>query len=268
MSLIKTDPREVFSCGIFYALIYGSTTLSNLYLASMSVDRSVMVLYPARYRLIVTRSRVIIRIIVIYVIMMIVAIPHHFYFTYEPKTTLFFCSFHSWVNKRQIRIWSFVRVVIFVLIPSIITCISSFILFHNRCKYQRIHKTSSPTSRLMFRHSVLVFFVSLVILFSLLPTCILGVFTVYDEFVRYDNYCLTRWKVYKILLNCSLILAVINYSMKFYIHLIISTLFRERFIQFITRKSPKKTSRANSENKNEQHLLPSATQNKTEPVEI
>ena len=270
MSWIKIDPRDIFSCGIFYCIVFGSTTLSNLYMASMSADRSIMILYPTRYRLIVTRTRVMIRIIIMLIIILLLGIPHHIYFTYNPKTTLFFCSFHEWVNKRRTRIWSFARGAIFVLIPSIITCISSFILFHNRLKHKRIHKSSSQASRLMFRHSILVFLVSLVILLSLLPTCIIGVFIAYDELIRGDDKnCVARWKMYRTLLNCSLMLAVINYSMKFYIHLIISTSFREHFIQFITRKPPKRPSQGNSENKNEQRLLPSATtQNKTDPVEI
>ncbi|CAF3431716.1 unnamed protein product [Rotaria socialis] len=31
MSLIKYDPREIFSCGIYYSIFIGSTTLLTLY---------------------------------------------------------------------------------------------------------------------------------------------------------------------------------------------------------------------------------------------
>ncbi|CAF1063159.1 unnamed protein product [Rotaria sp. Silwood1] len=59
MSIIKTDPREIFSCGIFYSILIGPTILSNLYLASMSIDQSFMILYPAHHRLLITRCYVL-----------------------------------------------------------------------------------------------------------------------------------------------------------------------------------------------------------------
>ena len=88
MSFIKTDPRQVLSCGIFYNILVGSTTLSNLYLASASIDRSIMVLYPVRYRSIVTRSHVILRLIIITFIVILLLAPRHFYFYYDPKNNI------------------------------------------------------------------------------------------------------------------------------------------------------------------------------------
>ncbi|CAF1009280.1 unnamed protein product [Adineta ricciae] len=85
MSLIKTDPREILSCGIFYNLVIGPTILSNIYLALMSIDRSIMILYPSRYRILITRRSVLIRVYLVLVLVIIAMIPHHFYFYYNKK---------------------------------------------------------------------------------------------------------------------------------------------------------------------------------------
>jgi hypothetical protein len=226
----------------------------------MSIDRSIIILYPTRYRLIVTRSHVTQRLILIYIIVFIFLIPHHFYLFYKPKSTLFLCDFHSSVNHKQIYLWTFIHAILFVSIPSIIVCISAFILLHNRCQYKRIHKNNlSSNARRMHRQAIFIFFVSLGIFFTLLPSCILEIFIVYNRFSYHNNnYCLNRWKFYKILLNCFVTLLSINYSMKFYIHLIISTSFRKNFIQFISCKTNQNLSRSspiNNENKNKQRLL-------------
>jgi len=235
----------------------------------MSVDRSIMILSPARYRLIVTRSHVIIRIILISIIVLILIIPHHFYFTYQPKVTLFICNFHLSANARRIRLWALIHAILFVSIPSLIVCISAFILLYNRCKHKRAHKNNlSPRARRMHRRSILIFFASLGIFLSLLPSCILEVFLAHDRLIHHDSHCSKRRKVYKILFNCSLTLASINYAIKFYLHLIISIPFRERFIQFIACKSNQNISRTNNGHKNEQHLLSSIVQNKAEVTEI
>jgi hypothetical protein len=225
-----------------------------------------MILYPIRYRSIVTVSHVIIRILFITPIVLILLIPHHFYLTYEPKLTLFICDFRLSVDERHARLWALTHAILFVSIPSLIVCISSFILLHNRCKYKRTYKKNlSPTARRIHRHAIVIFFFSLGVFLCLLPSCILQVFIVYDRLFYHNDHCSKRWKVYRILLNCFLTLLAINYSIKFYIHLIVSTSFREHFIQFITCKSrPNSSSRTNSENKNEQRLLSSNVQNKVE----
>ncbi|CAF4019055.1 unnamed protein product [Adineta steineri] len=132
MSLIKTDPREVLSCGIFYNIIVGSGSLSHLYLASLSIDRSIIILDPTRYRLIVTRSHVILRIVLITFIITLLLIPHHFYFHYVPRVTIFLCDFNPSLYYRRIRIWTFIHAILLVGIPSLIVCICSAILLHNR----------------------------------------------------------------------------------------------------------------------------------------
>lgn len=267
MSLIKTDPREIISCGIFYSILVGSTTLSNLYLASMSIDRSMMILYPARYRLIVTRSRVILRLTLITLIITVLLIPHHFYFYYKPGTTLFLCDLHSSVNYRRIRLWSLIHAILFVSVPSLIVCICSSILLHNRCKHKRLNKNNlSVTARRMHRRSILLFFVSLWLLLSLLPICILQIFIIHKRLVYPDSYCSMQWKIYRILLNCFLTISTINYSNKFYIHLIVSTTARKHFIQFITCTSDQQlpvSIRMNDRNNNKQCLLSAIDQTKT-----
>lgn len=266
MLLIKTDPREVLSCGIFYSIIMGSTILSNLYLASMSIDRSLMILSPATYRLTVTQSRVIIRIILICLITSLFLIPHHFYLYYDPKNTLFLCDFYSFVKHRQIRLWSYAHASFFVAIPLLIVCISSYILLHNRCKHNRIYKQNiSKSARRMYRLSIFLFSVSIGIFVCVLPICILEIFIVHD---RYFNHkaCLKRWVIYRILLNCFLTLSSINYSMKFYINIIISTPMRKNFIQLIRCKFNQNTSES-AIISNEQCLLSLRSQNKTKSTE-
>ncbi|UJR08236.1 hypothetical protein I4U23_012509 [Adineta vaga] len=234
MSLIKIDPRQIFSCGIFYSLLIGPTILSNLYLASMSIDRSVMILYPARYRALITRRHVLIRICVILIIIIIVMIPHHFYYYYDKKTTLFLCEFHDFIDRWRIRLWPFIHAILFVSIPSLITYISSIILIHNRCKHRRVTKNHlSENARRIERNSILILFVTIAISFSIFPHVILEIFTVHDRLYNHDQYCSTRWKTYKILLNWFLTLGALNYSFKFYIRLVISKIFRKDFLQLI-----------------------------------
>ncbi len=258
MSFIKLDPRHVLSCGVFYTILIGSTTLSNLYLASLSIDRTIMILRPTQYRIIVTRSHVKLRLILIYIIIVILLIPHYFY--YEPRTTLFLCDFQSSVIHRKIRLWSYIHAILFVSIPSLIVCISGCILLHNRCKHKRIYKqTLSKNARRMHRRSIFIFFITLWIFLSLLPLCILEIFIVYDGYFNYDRYCSIRWKIYKILLNCFITLSLINYSMKFYVHLIMSPAFRKNFIQFIHCKYNQNipgSPRTDNGSTNEQNLLP------------
>jgi hypothetical protein len=267
MLLIITDPREVLSCGIFYSILIGSTTLSNLYLASMSIDRSIIILSPSRYRLIVTRSRVLLRLILIGLIIILLLIPHHFSMYYNPRRTLFVCDFHSSVDGRSVRLWSLIHAILFVSIPSLIVCISSFILLHNRYKHKRTYKKNlSASARRMYRSSIFIFFVSLGIFLCISPTAILEIYMVHDRFFNHIN-CSIRWKIHKILLNCFLTLSSINYSMKFYIHLIISKSFRMRFIQFIRCQSNQNSLKSTPVN-NEHCLLPLRKQDKATTVQI
>ncbi|CAF1020125.1 unnamed protein product [Adineta steineri] len=267
ISFIKIDPREFLSCGIFYSIIIGSTTLSHLYLASLFIDQSMMILYPTHYRLIVTRSHIILRIVLITFIIILLSIPHHFYFHYEPRITFFLCDFNSSLYYGKVRIWLFVHAILLVGIPSLIVCISSAILLHNRCKHKRTYKNNlSINARRMHRRSILIFVYSIGLFLFILPGCILEIYMVYDRFFYHNMYCSIRWKIYRLLPNYFLILSSITYSNKFYIHLIVSTTFRNGFIQLITCKSNQNSTKSiamNERNNNEQYLLSPLNQTNT-----
>lgn len=243
MSFIKTDPREVFSCGVFYSILVGSTTLSNLYLASYSIDRSLMILYPMRYRSVGTQSRVILRILCIGLIIISLLVPHHFYLHYDSKATLFLCKFPSLIRHKKIHLLSIIHAILFVSIPTFIVFISSLILLRNRCHHKRLLKNNSSLNSRMPKRSIFIVLASLWLFLSLLPTFILEIIIVYDQFFHHDMYCSIEVKVYKILLDCYLIFSSTNYSIKFYIHLLVSISFRKSFIQFITCKYHHKSSK-------------------------
>jgi hypothetical protein len=257
MSLVKNDPRQILSCGIFYSILTGPAILSNQYLALMSIDRTIMILYPTSYRLIITRRHVLIRIFLFLIMIMLLMIPHNFYYYYDKNTTLFICEFYTFIEKWRLRLWPFAHAICFVSIPSIITCISSIILLQNRCKHRRITKNNlSENARRIERNSIFILFVSIIVFFSLLPSVILEIFIMHDLLFSHEIYCSSRRKTYKILLNWFLILAAGNYSSKFYIRLLISKTFRRDFIQLIKCILPRK------EIINEQHLVPLNNQNK------
>ena len=263
MSIIKTDPRQVLSCGIFYSILLGTTILSNLFLASMSIDRTYVILYPTRYRLLVTRRHVLIRIFLIIIIIVISTIPHYFYYYFDQNTTIFICQFYTSIEHWKIRIWSFLHAILFVTLPSIITCASSVILLHNRCKHRRIQNNKlSENSRRIERSAVLMLLVSIIISFSLLPPAILQIIIVHDRLSNDGIIAPIRRKIYRILFNWFLTFGTINYSYKFYIRLCISKKFRRDFIQLIRCIRPQKG------NNNQQHLVPLNHQHRTKSTEI
>ncbi|CAF1306233.1 unnamed protein product [Adineta steineri] len=263
MSIIKTDPRQILSCGLFYSILIGSTILSNLYLASMSIDRNFIILYPTRYRLIITRQHVLKRIVLIFLITILFMIPHHFYYYYNKNTTLFICEFHKFIDRWKIHIWPFIHAILFVSIPSIITCISSIMLLHNRRKHRRLTKNIlGEKARRIERNSILIVFISLALAFTTLPIVILQIFIVHDRLFNHEIYCLTRWKTYKILLNWFLTLASFSYSCKFYIRLTISRTFRKEFLQLLNCIFRRK------DKINEQHLMALNKQNKVRTTSI
>ena len=234
MSIVKIDPRQVFSCGSFYSLLVGSTILSNLYLASLSLDRSLLILHPMRARALITHRHVLQRIVVILCVTVFFMIPHHFYYYYDPSSTIFVCQFHSFVQQWKIRVWPLIHAVAFVSIPSIITCASAVILLHDRCHRKKLTQTTrSRTARRLERNSILLFVCSLMILFCLLPTVILEVFVVYDQLTGQLVFCSRRWQIYKILFNWFLTFSVWNYSVKFYVRLLLSRTFREDFARLL-----------------------------------
>ncbi|UJR38031.1 hypothetical protein I4U23_030713 [Adineta vaga] len=247
MSWIQVDPREVLSCGVFYSIL-------------IAIDQSILILYPTRYRSIVTRSHVLIRIFLILIIVLILVIPHHYYFYYNPQTTLFLCDFYPSLDGRRLRLFS--------LIHATFCALHLPILLHNRCKYKRRYNNNlSIGARRMHRNSIIIFVFSFGLLFSLLPSCILQVFIIHDRFYYDALLCSARWKLYKVLLRCFLIFSSTNYSNKFYIHLLISLSFRQQFIQLITCQSKQQSNRPNTTNQNEQYLLSVRGQRKEQNIE-
>ncbi|CAM4789199.1 unnamed protein product [Rotaria magnacalcarata] len=243
---------------IFYCILVGSIALSNLYLAAVSIDRSIMILFPFRYRFIVTQSSVTFRIILILLIVIVLFVPHYFYLQYDAKAKLVLCNFTSSINDKQIHFTSIIHSIIFVFIPSLIVCIGSLILLKNRHQHRRTHKhSSSSTARRMHKSSVLMFLISLWFFVSLLPALIIEIFVIYDQLFFHEMLCSMRQKIYKILLNCFLICSSVNYSTKFYIHLIVSESFRMNLIQFITCSNLSNASRQlrmKVKNNNEQNI--------------
>lgn len=237
MSFTQLDPRHVLSCGVFYSVVNGSSALSNIYLASLSMDRSVMILSPMSYRLRITRSHVISRVIIIGILMILFLTPHHFYFFYNQSSTVFFCEFSTSVDQRHIHLWAFIHAIVFVSIPSLIVCLSSFLLLYNRCQHKRLSQTTqSLSARRMEQRSILIVFISLAMFFTIVPACMLQIFAIHNRLSSHDAHCARRWKHYKILMNVFLILSSINYASKFYVNLAISTAYRQSFLQLIGRR--------------------------------
>jgi len=262
MSIIKTDPRHVLSCGIFYSILIGPTILSNLYLASLSLDQTFMILYSTRYRLIVTQRHVLIRIFLILIVIILIMIPQHYDYDYNKKTTIFICEFSIFINQWRVCLWTLSHAILFVTIPSIITCISSIILLQNRCNYRRVQKNKlSDTARRIERNSVLILFIVITLSFSILPFAILEIFIVHNRLSHHGIISSMRWRTYKILLRWFLILGAINYSFKFYLRLIISKIFQNDFLQLFNCNFQQK------ENNNEQNLIPINKQNRTKNIE-
>jgi len=259
MSIIKTDPRHILPCGIFYIILVGPTILSNLYLASMCLDQILMILYPSHYRRVITPCHVIIRLILILIIVIIIMIPHPFYYYYNKETTIFICEFHKYINRWIIRIWPFVHAILFVLIPSIITCIAAIILLQNRRNHRKTHHNRlSEVARRIERNSVLILFISIIISFCILPLVILEIFIVHDRLSNHGIISSIKMKKYKILRNWFLTLAAVNYSFKFYLHLIISKTSRRDFIQLFNCNFRQK------EKIIEENLIPLNIENRTQ----
>jgi len=240
-------------------MLVGPTILSNLYLASMSLDQILMILYPAYYRRVITPCHIMIRLFLILIIVIIIMTPHPFYYYYDTKTTIFVCEFHKFVNPWIIRIWPFVHGILFVLIPSIITCISSIILFQNRYNHRKTHQNRlSEVARRIERNSVLIVFISIIISFCILPLVTLEIFIVHDLLSNHGIISSIKVKKYKILLNWFVSLVSVNYSAKFYLHLIVSKTFRRDFIQLFNCNFRQK------EKIIEENLIPLNIENRTQ----
>jgi hypothetical protein len=231
MSLIRFDPRLIFSCGIFYAIAIGPAIGSNVLLASLSIDRSMIVMYPTRYRVLVTRSHVFKRILLIILVIIFIMIPPHFILYHDPNSyEKFLCELRPIVRRWELHLWSFLHTILFALVPSLITCASSLILFHNRFQNRKL----GARSRRMQTLALLIAFFSAGSLIAILPECILEAFILNDRIINPNISCSIRHIRYNILLNYFLPLMTMNYSFKFYAHLIISTPFRRDFIQLMS----------------------------------
>ncbi|CAF2032407.1 unnamed protein product [Rotaria magnacalcarata] len=236
----------------------GPTISSNLYLASMSIDRVFMILHPIRYRIMDTRRHVIMRMLLIFTIVILLMFPLNFYFYYDSKTTIFICEFYTHIDQWKIRVWPFIHAILFVLCPSILTCIAAVIILRNRYDHRKKQKNKlSESARQMERNSVVLLCISIAILFSLLPTVILQIFIVHDLLLNHESLCPKRWKTYRILVNWFWILSVFVYSCKFYIRLFISKTFRKDFLKLIH------CTFRQEQNDNEQNFISLNDQNKT-----
>jgi hypothetical protein len=218
-----------------YAFIVGPTIASNLLLASLSIDRSMIVIHPTRYRLLITRCHVFKRIsLVILIVVFIMFLPHFTLYHDSNSYIQVVCDLRPVVHQWESNLWPLMHTVLFALIPSLITCISSLILFHNRfCHHPVLKRTLSARSRRIQTLSLLIAIFSVGSLIAILPVCILEVLTLNDRIANPDSSCSMRRMQYKILLNYFLSLMSMNYSFKFYAHLIISTPFRSNFIRLL-----------------------------------
>ncbi|CAF0727262.1 unnamed protein product [Adineta steineri] len=235
MSFIRFDPRLVFSCGFFYTMISGPTIASNLLLASLTTDRSLMILYPTRYRLLMTRHHVFKRISLVTLIVVLIMIPPYFSLSYDPNLhNYFLCKLRPSFRRWETNLWPLIHTILFAFVPSLMTCISSIILLRDRFRHRRVHKrTLSIRSRRMQTLSLLIALFSLISLVSILPVGIVEVIIFNDHIVNQKSSCSMRRIRYKILLNCFLSFMSMNYSLKFYVRLIISTPFRRDFLRLI-----------------------------------
>jgi hypothetical protein len=79
------DPRYVLTCGTYYSLTIGSSNVSTLLLTAASIDRVLIVVYPSRYSTFVTRTKALIKILLIIIFVSLLIIQYHFsfYFSYS-----------------------------------------------------------------------------------------------------------------------------------------------------------------------------------------
>ena len=230
LSIIHIDPRQIFSCGIFYGILIGPTILSNLYLAAFSFDQGFMILYPNRSRRFITQRHVCICIVLILVIVILMLIPHHFFYYYDEKTTKFICEFRDFVEPWKIHLWPFLHAIFFVIIPYIITCGAVVILLRNRRYHRRFSQAAlSQSSRRMERNAMCILVIFIVNFLTVLPYVVLEIFLVRDRLAFHEVLPLKRATLYRLLLNWFLIVSVVNYSFKFHVRLMISKAFRKDF---------------------------------------
>jgi hypothetical protein len=122
----------------------------------------------------------------------------------------------------------------FFFIPWLVACVSSTILLYNRCHHRRVHKrTLSVRTRRVQRLSLMLVLFSFSGLFVVLPVCILHILIVRNQIVNQNIKCSVQYARYRILFYWFLSLMTMNYSLKFYARLIVSSPFRRDFARII-----------------------------------
>lgn len=264
MSLVKFNLREILSCGIAYNIILSPTILSNLYFASASIDQSYMILHPTRYRFTITKCHVVTRILIILIIVVLFMIPNHFFFHYDSKTTVYICEFHEDISHSRIFIRSIVHIVLFITIPSLISCVSSVILLHQRCSHRKLRRNSiTELNRRMERNSLILVVISIIMFISILPSGILQFFVVHDLLSNIESPCPENWKTIKTLNNWFWTFLSFTYSFKFYVRISMSKTYRRDFMELtnIISRRAQNNNPPNSFASNNQNISKTTTSN-------
>lgn len=211
--------------------------MSTLLLTAASIDRVLIVVYPSRYSSFVTRTKVIIKILVIIIGVSLLIIQYHFsfYFSYSFSS----CDYYSYAELWHGKVWPLIRLSLLAFLPCIITCVCSVIILRNR--YYRRPSTTSETSgtRHMRTASLLLVIYSIYYALSVMPLNVLQFFHSYffpgdelTEQISVDCLKFGQWKL--LMIFCKLLLAI-NYSNKFLVHYLISLQFRRDVWTLLTK---------------------------------
>lgn len=263
-SLIDFDPRRILSCGLLYNILSGSSSASNLYVASIAADRALMVLQPTNYRRRITNFNIRLKVFLILVFVIIVQTPMNPVFSYNPQSTIFFCEFRRVEYRFYFRLLSFVQAFACVLIPSIIIFVSSMVLLVNRQKniFRRTNR-SSPSER-MRKVAVFIALGSITTGLMMIITSILCAILVHRQLYSDTLNSSEKRRTSRILLNFYFTSITVVHSIKFYFHILISERSRHIFLRIISFKrvnrNTREISRQNQMNKNP-FLLVSSDEN-------
>ena len=233
------DPRYVLTCGIYFSLTIGSSNVSTLLLTAASIDRVLIVVCPSRYSTFVTRTKALIKILLIVIFVSLLIIQYHFsfYFSYSFHV----CDYYSYAQLWHGKVWPLIRLSLLAFLPCIITCACSMVIMKNRY-YRRPSTTSETTgTRHMRTASLLLVIYSIYYTMSVMPLNILQFFHVYF----FNDYQLTetseidclKFSQWKMLMKFCMLLMAINYSNKFIVHYCISMQFRRDVWNLFTKCS-------------------------------
>ncbi|CAF1028068.1 unnamed protein product [Rotaria sordida] len=236
LSLVR-DPRAVLTCGVYYSLTIGSSNVSTLLLAAASIDRLLIVVYPSRYSIFVTRTKALVKIIFIIIFVFILIIQYHFSFYYSYLYNI--CEYYSYAQLWHGKIWPLIRLALLAFVPCLIICICSFVILKNRY-YRRPSATSETTgTRHMRTASLLLVIYSIYYTISVMPLNILQFFHSYffndDTAGKTTEINCLKFSQWKMLMKFCMLLMAINYSNKFIVHYLVSMQFR-RYVWNLFRK--------------------------------